>query len=185
MQGCAWCGARYRFATCFFYLNYRGLLMNPRNMVISLSIFMFTLLLLGAKADAQVVNFCGRHTVTFFPLAAELDYAYQCHRTLCKGPNDSETKQISEYGGGIFQWLVQTNNSNASYSPAQQDAIILQAKTLANNNRPASKFVYDIQFFRDFTVDIGGSEYVIGATITYVRCGPHTSPTGPGSSPKG
>jgi hypothetical protein len=145
---------------------------------------MFTLLLSGAKADAQVLNFCGRHAVTFFPLAAELDYVYQCQSPHCKGTNDFETKQISEYGGGIFQWLVQTNNSNASYSPAQQDAIILQAKTLANNNRPASKFVYDIQFFRDFTVEIGGSEYVIGANITYARCGKNSSPTGPGS-PKG
>jgi len=161
--------------------------MKPRNAISSFAIVVLAMLLMGANADVMAVNFCNGHIVTFSPLAAELNNVYNCTQLHCRGTSDFETKRIADDGGlaDIQQWLVWTNNPNTPYTPAQQDPIIQQAKTWANSIRPPSKFIYEINFFPEFTVAASGSSWVIGATITYARCGTKTSPTGPGLSPKG
>jgi len=66
-------------------------------------------------------------------------------------------KQIAGYGGAdIYGWLDWSLNPSAPYTVTQQNLLIAKAKQIANAYVPISifgpYFVYDIQFFRDFTV---------------------------------
>lgn len=154
--------------------------MNPRGAVLGFGIVVLALLSISAKANALAFSFCNRHTVTFFPLAAELSNLYQCNRARCAGATSQfEVKQIAGYNnpGDINQWLVSTSDANASYTPAQQDSIIQQARSLANSNRPAGKVVFNIQFFRDIIVPNNTAGYFIGANVTYARCAKRPPPS--------
>ncbi len=144
--------------------------MFTRSLAPILAIAVVALLLMAGKTDAVALNLCNRHQVTFMPLAAELTKVYRCTQAVCVGGIvHTEVKQIAAYGQ-INQWLVSTSSPTTSYSVSQQNAIILNAKTLANANRPAGKIVSGIQFFRDLIVSNSAGAHFVGANITYSQC---------------
>jgi hypothetical protein len=159
--------------------------MSKRMAASSLSIGMLALFLMANMTEAVARKpggggggTCGRKTVGFFNLASsipvsgagELNTIYNCTTAIyCRGghPAQFEVKQIAAYGV-IPQWLVDTSVPSSSfYTPAQQDAIIGNARNLAAANKPPLKFVYDIQFFWD-----QAAEYHVGANVKYAACGP-------------
>jgi hypothetical protein len=80
-------------------------------------------------------------------------------------------KRIAGYGNPneINQWLVQ-DYQGLSYTPSMQDAIINNAYSIANANKPAGRFVYRVTFFFDMIVPTGNVAYFIGADIQYAYC---------------
>lgn len=137
------------------------------------------LLLSSNASEAQFLPLCTRHTVTTYPLAAELNRVYRCTIALgCPGGlTQIETKRISGAGGQINQWLVSSYDVSLTYTAAQQDMILQNAKQIALNNKPVSKFVASILFDWTDIPDLGASNYFVGATITYAKCGPVPGPT--------
>ena len=146
--------------------------MRLQSTLASLGLFLLIALSMTGRAEAAPpYQTCLRHAVTFSPLKAELNKVYNCARPLsCIGQAvELQVKQIASYGA-ISQWLVSTTNANTNYSAGAQDAIILNAKNLANANRPANKFVLKIEFFQDVIVNLGAVTQLIGADVTYARC---------------
>jgi hypothetical protein len=116
---------------------------------------------------------CARHIVSTYPLVDELNYVSYCLRPRpCDGYGTQyETKRIGRDGGQIDQWLVANYNvSTTTYTPIQQDTIIQNARLIANNYKPASKYVHNIQFYWTTIPDLGPANYLVGANITYAKC---------------
>jgi hypothetical protein len=83
-------------------------------------------------------------------------------------PVNFQHKQIASYGA-IPQWLWD-GPSTATFSVAQQGAIMANAGTLANANRPPNTVVYVVSYFSDIVVGEPDSDYLIGANVTYASC---------------
>jgi hypothetical protein len=148
--------------------------------ILSLSIGVLTLFFTVDPAETMGVNplqgGCARQGTYIGGLPSELNHVFQClHHSPCgtsSVPILLETKQISIYGD-IKQWLVETTNtSNTFYSIQQQNTIFNNATVLANNNKPSSKILYNMQFFLDHTGQTGVYTISVGANITYARCSP-------------
>jgi hypothetical protein len=130
------------------------------------------LFLSSNASEAQLSSICARKTVGTYPLVPELNHVSRCVRPLgCPGQLiQVETKRIGRDGGQIDLWLVNSNNVTATYARTQQDAIIQTAKGLANNYKPASKYVVDIVFDWTVITNLEGPNYFVGANITYAKC---------------
>jgi hypothetical protein len=131
------------------------------------------ILLTSNVVEAQAALPCPRYTVGTYPLSSELNRVSHCILPLaCGGPlSQVETKRIGKNGGEIDQWLVSSYNVSATYTPGQQDAIIQNAKALANTYKPASKYAINIVFDWTTIPDMGPANYFVGANITYAKCG--------------
>ena len=59
----------------------------------------------------------------------------------------------------------------AFYSVGQQNAIIGNARNVANQNKPTGKQIYKISFFQDLIVPTQSpTTYFVGANVTYAKC---------------
>ena len=155
-----------------------------RAKLLFLSILLFPALAVGGRGEPAatvaampLTTVCARsNNVGYWNLPAVLNH----YNLLCGGQimcvrgslAHYQHKQIAGYGD-IAQWLW-TGNATATFSIAQQNAIMASATSLANANRPSGKFVVNISYFNDFLVGPGG--YFVGANINYADC------SGPGHS---
>jgi hypothetical protein len=80
-----------------------------------------------------------------------------------------ETKELAGYTLSNWLWSGPTPKT---FTVAEQDALIAQARARAQAARPASKTIRAIGFFTDFIVPSQGGAYFVGARATYGNCVP-------------
>jgi hypothetical protein len=121
----------------------------------------------------RVTQHCPRRPIGYFQAAAELNRvqsgclgSLECFRSVW---GNLETKELAGYA--LSNWLW-SGPAPKTFSIAEQDAMIADARARAQTQRPAGKAIRSIGFFTDFIVPSQGGAYFVGARATYGNCVP-------------
>jgi hypothetical protein len=123
-----------------------------------------------ATSPGSVAGLCVRHdNVGYWSVDDEMNQTYiRCHaQPNCRSFGPAQTMIVAG-AGSVYPWLF-SGGQNATFSIAQQDAYISQAKQNAVALQPSGKVIKALTFQNSIVVG-GASGYFLAATASYAAC---------------